>query len=205
MKRTLWAGAVILVLIAAGYVALPFYSMDQLQRAAQMAKAEEPEKRRESIDTLERYVDFPVLRDNLRVRMQEQLRSSIGNSIPQEFDELLSAGANFVMGPLMQQFVTPEGIAALLRGGDDLRGIERELIGGGAAQEERAIPLGEQDSEQGSKRNWKRLKWRFTDINHFSVDYGEADRAELRLIMQRNGLHWQLVDIELLNDSTGPG
>lgn len=44
MKKTLWAGIVVLALIVAGYVALPFYAMEQLQRAAQMAGAQEPEK-----------------------------------------------------------------------------------------------------------------------------------------------------------------
>ncbi|WP_444887458.1 DUF2939 domain-containing protein [Microbulbifer sp. JMSA008] len=205
MKKFLWAGAVIIMVITAGYVALPFYAMEQLQRAAKMAGAQEPEKRRESIDTLERYVDFPVLRDNLRVRLQEQLRSSIGNSIPQEFDELLTAGANFVMGPLMQQFVTPEGVAALLRGGEDLQGMERKLFGQDTAPQADSYPQTRQDSEEKPESSWRRLKWRFTDINHLSADYGEANRAELRLIMQRNGLHWQLVDIELLNGTEGEG
>ncbi|WP_444937945.1 DUF2939 domain-containing protein [Microbulbifer sp. JMSA002] len=205
MKKFLWAGAVIIMVITAGYVALPFYAMEQLQRAAQMAGAQEPEKRRESIDTLERYVDFPVLRDNLRVRLQEQLRSSIGNSIPQEFDELLTAGANFVMGPLMQQFVTPEGVAALLRGGEDLQGMERKLFGQDTAPQADSYPQTRQDFEEKPESSWRRLKWRFTDINHLSADYGEANRAELRLIMQRNGLHWQLVDIELLNGTEGEG
>ncbi|WP_444920358.1 DUF2939 domain-containing protein [Microbulbifer sp. CnH-101-G] len=205
MKKTLWAGIVVLALIVAGYVALPFYAMEQLQRAAQMAGAQEPEKRRESIDTLERYVDFPVLRDNLRVRLQEELRSSIGNSIPQEFDELLTAGANFVMGPLMQQFVTPEGIAALLRGGEDLEGMERRLFGQYAAPDADLYPQAQQESEKKPESSWRRLKWRFTDINHLSADYGEADRAELRLTMQRNGLHWQLVDIELINGTEAEG
>ncbi|WP_020414153.1 DUF2939 domain-containing protein [Microbulbifer variabilis] len=205
MKKTLWSGAVVLVLLIAGYVMLPFHALEQLQRAAQMAVADEPETRRESIDTLERYVDFPVLRDNLKLRLQSQLRSSIGNSIPQEFDELVTAGANFFMGPLLQQFITPEGVARLLRGGEDLQAFERELFAQDSQQE--AAPVLENDQETGGTSNssWQRMSWRFTDINHLSAEYGENDRAELRVLMQRNGLHWQLVDIELISDQGREG
>lgn len=205
MKKTLWSGAVVLALLLAGYVVLPFYALEQLQRAAQMAAAEEPEKRRESLDTLERYVDFPVLRDNLKLRLQSQLRSSIGNSIPQEFDELVTAGANFFMGPLLQQFINPEGVAELLRGGKDLQSFERELFAQDLQEKPAPVPEKVQPMENGSSNGWRRLGWRFTDINHMRADYGEHNRAELRLLMQRNGLHWQLVDIELLDNQDWEG
>ncbi|MFA0809768.1 DUF2939 domain-containing protein [Microbulbifer epialgicus] len=205
MKKVLWTGAVVLALLLAGYVALPFHALEQLQRAAKMATAEEQEKRRESIDTLERYVDFPVLRDNLRIRLQEQLRSSLGNSLPQEFDELMTAGANFLMGPLLQQFVTLEGVAELLRGGEELQAFERELFSRGMSQEQPLEPEKNGTAEEESPDGWKRLSWRFTDINHLRVDYGENGRAELRLLLQRNGLHWQLVDIQLLDNTDREG
>ncbi|MCO1332756.1 DUF2939 domain-containing protein [Microbulbifer sp. OS29] len=197
MKKIVWMGGLILTLIVVGYLALPFYSIGQLQRAAEMAKSEDPQIRGESIDTLEHYVDFPVLRDNLKVRLQAQLRTSIGNSIPQEFDELLGAGANFFMEPLLQQFITPEGIADLLRGGEDLDEFEREIYRQDSAG---SAPEPEPSTGKPKEDAWRRMSWRFTDVNHLSVDYGEQDRAELRLLMQRNGLRWQLVDIELLNE-----
>ncbi|WP_444928898.1 DUF2939 domain-containing protein [Microbulbifer sp. SSSA002] len=203
MKKILWVGGLIAVLLGSGYVALPFYSIGQLQRAAEMAKSEQPQVRTESIDTLERYVDFPVLRDNLKVRLQQQLRSSLSNTIPQEFDELLSAGANFLMEPLLQQFITPEGIADLLRGGEDLEAFEREIYrqSSGTANRSGSYPSAQEETEA----TWQRMGWRFTDLNHLSVDYGERGRPELRLLMQRNGLRWQLVDIQLLNETSGEG
>ncbi|WHI45143.1 DUF2939 domain-containing protein [Microbulbifer sp. VAAF005] len=203
MKKILWTSGLIFVLIIAGYVALPFYSIEQLQRAAEMAKSDQPQIRTESIDTLEHYVDFPVLRDNLKIRLQQQLRSSLSDSIPQEFDELLSAGANFFMEPLLQQFITPEGIADLLRGGEDLEAFEREIYrqGSEAADGSESGPSTREEKED----SWQRMGWHFTDLNHLSVDYGEHGRPELRLLMQRNGLRWQLVDIQLLSVKNGEG
>ncbi|AWF83047.1 hypothetical protein BTJ40_20725 [Microbulbifer sp. A4B17] len=201
MKKILWTGGLILVLVIAGYAALPFYSIGQLQRAAEMAKSEQPQVRSESIDTLERYIDFPVLRDNLKVRLQQQLRSSLSNSVPQEFDELLSAGANFFMEPLLQQFITPEGIADLLRGGEDLEAFEREIYRQGS--EMQSSSESEPSTEEDKEDSWQRMGWHFTDLNHLSVEYGEYGRPELRLLMQRNGLRWQLVDIQLIDDKSG--
>ncbi|WP_445362737.1 DUF2939 domain-containing protein [Microbulbifer sp. ANSA003] len=201
MKKILWMSGLVLVLITAGYVALPFYSIEQLQRAAKMAKSDQPQVRTESIDTLEHYVDFPVLRDNLKIRIQQQLRNSLSNSIPQEFDELLSAGANFFMDPLLQQFITPEGIADLLRGGEDLEAFQREIYRQGSETPD--ISGNETSAAEEKEDSWRRMGWHFTDLNHLSVEYGEHGRPELRLLMQRNGLRWQLVDIQLIGDKSG--
>ncbi|WP_444926182.1 DUF2939 domain-containing protein [Microbulbifer sp. TRSA002] len=201
MKKILWMSGLVLVLITAGYVALPFYSIEQLQRAAIMAKSDQPQVRAESIDMLERYVDFPVLRDNLKIRLQQQLRNSLSNSIPQEFDELLSAGANFFMDPLLQQFITPEGIADLLRGGEDLEAFQREIYRQGGETPD--ISGNETSAAEENEDSWQRMGWHFTDLNHLSVEYGEHGRPELRMLMQRNGLRWQLVDIQLIGDKSG--
>ncbi|WP_323846354.1 DUF2939 domain-containing protein [Microbulbifer magnicolonia] len=194
MKKLLWIALLSLTLLVAGYVALPGYSLEQLEQAAQDASAEQQSVRRQGVETLQHYVDFPVLRDNLKLRLQQRLRESMGDALPAEFDELISAGASLFIGPLLQQLVTPAGIADLLRGGRNLREFERELYrqqGAPAATELR-------EPETSGDSGWQRLRWRFAGIDRVVADYGERGQADLRLILARRGLRWQLVDLELL-------
>ncbi len=184
MKKWLFVTLFSFALLAAGYIALPRYTIEQLDQAA----------RNENTEQLQRYIDFPALRDNLKLRLQRRLRESMGEEIPEEFGELLSAGANLFIGPLLQQLVTPEGIGELLRGGEELREFERELYGQ-SSPTPRQRPEGKEDREAG----WHLQRWRFTGANRVTADYGEEGAAELRLILERRGLRWQLVDIQLLS------
>lgn len=194
MKKWLGLALMSFALIVIGYVALPGYALEQLEQAAEEADAREQRVRQEGMDKLQRYVDFPELRDNLKLRLQRQLRESMGNSLPEEFDELLVAGTNLFIGPLLSQLITPAGIADLLRGGTNLYEFERELY------RRQSPPAQNQAQEQGASEDagWQRLDWRFTSFNRITADYGEGGRASLRLMLERHGLRWQLVDIELL-------
>lgn len=184
MKKWLFVTLFSFALLAAGYIALPRYTIEQLEQAA----------RNENTEQLQRHIDFPALRDNLKLRLQRRLRESMGEEIPEEFGELLSAGANLFIGPLLQQLVTPEGIGELLRGGEELREFERELYGQ-SSPSPRQLPEAKEDREAG----WHLQRWRVAGANRVTADYGEEDAAELRLILERRGLRWQLVDIQLLS------
>ncbi|MFC6977530.1 DUF2939 domain-containing protein [Microbulbifer taiwanensis] len=117
MKKWLCVVLISLALLAAGYIALPRYTIGQLEQAA----------RNEDSEQLQRHIDFPALRDNLQQGLQRQLRESMGEEVPAELGDFLAAGANLLIAPLLQQLVTPEGIGELLRGGRELREFEREL------------------------------------------------------------------------------
>ncbi|WP_193162935.1 DUF2939 domain-containing protein [Microbulbifer hainanensis] len=185
MKKWLWITLLALMVVAAGYVALPRYTVAKLEEAA----------RAEDIEALQQYVDFPALRDNLKVRVQRHLVESMGDSVPPEFGELLTAGTNLFIGPLLRQLVTPRGISDLLRGGKNLQAFERELYRESMGDTVNPPP---DDVEQSG--DWQLQAWRFTGLNQVSADYGENGEVALRLIMERQGLHWRLVDIALLND-----
>jgi len=183
MKKWLLAALVAVVLLAVGYIALPEYTLDRLEQAAET----------ENVEQLQRYIDFPALRDNLKVRLQRQLRESAGDDIPPEFGDLLVAGANLFIGPLLQHLVTPEGIGELLQGGRNLRAFERELYRQSSPSVE---PPPEMEEDGGA--GWHRQRWRFTGFNRVTADYGEDGETQLRLLLERQGMRWRLVDIELL-------
>lgn len=182
MKKWLLTILLSLSVVAAGYIALPRYTLEQLVDAAEA----------ENIDRLQRYIDFPALRDNLKAGVQRRLRESMDEAIPEELGELFAAGTNLFIGPILQQLVTPEGIAELLRGGKNLREFERDLYR--EYPPEDSQPMADDEDSTG---DWHLQGWRFVDINRVSADYGGDGDTQLRLILERQGLHWRLVDIEL--------
>ncbi|MGL6162448.1 DUF2939 domain-containing protein [Microbulbifer sp.] len=184
MKKGLLISALLLALFAGGYTALPWYTAEQIVRAAEA----------EDIERLRGYIDFPTLRENLKLRLQQRLRESMGESVPEELSELLTAGANLFIVPILNQLVTPEGIGDLLRGGKNLREFERELY-------RDSLPDGEPVEPDPRERegDWRLLGWHFVDFNRVAADCGDDNGAQLRLILERQGLHWRLVDIALLD------
>ncbi len=186
MKKWLSIGLAILLILAGGYIAWPRYSLGQLESAA----------RDEDLEALRKYVDFPLLRDKLQSRLQRRVRESMAEDLPAEWGDLFAAGTNLFMAPLLRQLVTPEGVAGLLRGGRDLRALERELY------RQPTAPVGEaeagRDADRDGPGDWKLQGWRLVALDRASADYGGDGRRELRLILERQGLRWRLVDIALL-------
>ncbi|SDK62059.1 DUF2939 domain-containing protein [Microbulbifer yueqingensis] len=178
---------VVVLLLGAAYVALPWYTASQIAETAHQ----------EEIERFRGYVDLPALRANLRAHMQQQLRDSVDSEVSPELNEFLAAGANLFLGPLLEGLVTAEGLAALLRGGDQLWQFERELYRqepGGRAPRRRDASDGDSQLElQG---------WHFTAFDRAAADYGTGDAAELRLILERQGLHWRVVDLRFPETDT---
>ena len=185
MTKWLLKTLVLLLILAAAYAAWPRYSVEQLEEAA----------RAEDMDRLQRYIDFPELRGNMQLRLQRHLRESVGEDVPEEWGDLLIAGSNLFMGPLLRQLVTPEGIAELMRGGKDLRAFERELY-----SQQRGSSAAGPDAGAAEGEDWQLLEWQLTGFNSAEADYGEGGVPQLRLLLQRQGLRWRLVDIVLLEN-----
>ncbi|AQQ69079.1 hypothetical protein Mag101_16690 [Microbulbifer agarilyticus] len=201
MGKWLLRSLLLLSVLIMFYVALPWYSAHQLIEAAQ----------NEDVARLERYVDFPQLRGNIRGRLQEEIRESISDDIPPALGDLFKAGADLFVGPLLERLISPEGIVQLVQGQKDWREFERELSGMGgrrapepsdnqrpAQSEQAASPVAERG------HHWRLHHWYFIGLNAVEVVCGnrdDFDRVLLRL--QRNGLRWQLVDIELIDEVPG--
>lgn len=168
-----------------GYIALPWYTVERIERTA----AED------DVERLAGYIDFPTLRDNLKAGLQEDLRRSMGDDVPPELSDFLSAGTNLLIGPILRQLVTPEGMAELLRGGESLLAFERELY-------RRSGPpaTGDEGSEEVTE-DWRLLGWRFDGLNRVHADYGPQGDPQLQLLLQRQGAQWRVVDLQFLPES----
>ncbi|MCQ3828982.1 DUF2939 domain-containing protein [Microbulbifer elongatus] len=201
-KWLLRIGLVSLLLIMV-YAALPWYSARQLIEAAQ----------HNDVAKLERYVDFPQLRGNIRLRLQEEVHRSLAGDLPPELGELFSAGADLFLEPLLKRLISPEGITQLIQGQRDWREFERELNSLGTGKHDRphadnsaASANAGSDSANGDDHghHWHMEHWYFSGHSTVEVVCGNREDDQLvQLQLQRSGLRWRLVDIRKIDDLTG--
>jgi hypothetical protein len=112
MSRT--SRSVVIVLLVVVVVALlgviyasPYIALDRLKRAADARDAE----------TVNQYVDFPLLRESLKDQVGQLLTRKI--DIQKSGNPLAMIGAMIgaaLIGPLVDSYATPDGVAAILNG-----------------------------------------------------------------------------------------
>lgn len=191
-KWVLRAGLIVAVLGLA-YGALPWYSAHKLIEAAQ----------HQDLETMERYVDFPQLRSNIRERLLEDVRVSVERDLSPELGSIFAAGAELFIGPLVDSLISPRGISELIQGQKDWKEFERELQGafGGNRASSSSPAQPPETRENGHRHHWQLQGWRFSGLNTVEVFCGNReDRSEVKLFLQRSGLRWRLVDMQLINE-----
>lgn len=111
MSRKVWiAIAAFVVLFGAAYVGSPFWAARQFRDAALSA----------NVDDLDAAVDFPAVRESLKSQMTVALTAKMQND--PEMQNNPFAGLGMMMMPaiiakMVDAFVTPEGISALVKRG----------------------------------------------------------------------------------------
>ncbi|WP_420129391.1 DUF2939 domain-containing protein [Longimicrobium sp.] len=144
----------------------PYMAVNKLQTAAERGDAQ----------ALNEMVDFPALRTSIRTEIQ----SATGRGIQKDggvFAAIGAAAAGFVVGPVVDAAVTPEGISLLMKGqspGDDDR-----------------------DADDESWRDGVKIARRWEAPDRFVVQYSDRKSGDdrLALVMRREGLEWRLSGI----------
>jgi hypothetical protein len=99
---------VIVVAAALGYAyASPYIALDRLKRAADSR----------DVETVNAYVDYPALRDSLKLQVTGLLTRRL--DVQHNGNPLAAIGAMIgvaLIGPLVDAYATPDGVAALLNG-----------------------------------------------------------------------------------------
>ncbi|MEN5061998.1 DUF2939 domain-containing protein [Luteimonas sp. TWI1416] len=107
MKKLAWLSALIAALLLAYTAAGPFLTMHAIRDAVQ----------REDSRALSRQVDFPALRQSLRLQLAEALVRRAGVDVQSSLlGALALQAASGTVGTGVDMMVTPVGLSALMRG-----------------------------------------------------------------------------------------
>jgi hypothetical protein len=205
-KSVVIALLVVIVVAVLGVIyASPYIALDRLKRAADARDAQ----------TVNQYVDFPLLRESLKDQVGQLLTRRI--DIQKSGNPLAIIGAMIgaaLIGPLVDSYATPDGVAAILNGipprGDpgEKPPVPSEASGAvvaapGTAQTPPPAPAPAQPPSVAASPSAPKPPSQTTagyrGFNTFAVNYqhGTGD-ARYSAILRRYGLFsWKLVAVEL--------
>ncbi|MFM0299948.1 DUF2939 domain-containing protein [Paraburkholderia sediminicola] len=196
---------VIVVIAALGFAyASPYMALNNLKRAADARDAQ----------TVNEYVDFPALRESLKQQVTGLLTRRLdahGNGNP--FAAIGAMIGVALIGPLVDAYATPDGVAALLNGMPP-RGNpgERPPVPGAAENPPAAAAPAPQPPVAGNTNNGAANNGNdatppqppqttagYRGLNEFVVTYQHgAGDARYSAILQREGLFtWKLAAVNL--------
>lgn len=173
-RRWLSLGIVIVIAIVAVYLGSPYLAVRSFKDAAQSA----------NVDQLDAAVDFPAVRESLKSQMSAALMHEMRND-PELKDNPFS-GLGVLMMPaildkMVDTFVTPDGIAAMVKGG-------RPASSG--AEPQGTNPDVDYDYD-------------YVSLDRFRVKIANPKSGEAgpSLVFERRGIiSWKLIRIELPAD-----
>ena len=182
MKKWLALLVVVAVLLFGYLAAGPFLAYNAIRTAVQAHDTAE----------LAEHVDFPVLRRNLKLQIDDYVVRKAGADVQ---SSLLGAFAvriaSGVAGGMVDTMVTPAGIGALLEG----RTIWHRASGGGVTDNtyENAPP----------PDRLREASYGFESLSRFTATVEDEDGDPVTFVLSREGLHWKLTDIRLPLDGDG--
>ena len=212
MSRT--SKSVVITLLVVAVVAVlgviyasPYIALDRLKRAADARDAQ----------TVDQYVDFPLLRESLKDQVGQLLTRKI--DIQKSGNPLAMIGAMIgaaLIGPLVDSYATPDGVAAILNGippkGDpgEKPPVPSESSGAvvaapGASQAPPPPATAQPapaEAPPSAPKSPPQTTAGYRSFDTFAVNYqhGTGD-ARYSAILRRYGLFsWKLVAVELNND-----
>ena len=176
MKKLLWLLLALLLLLAGVLVSGPYLTVRGLAQAI------------ETRDTarLDRYIEFPLLRANLRAQLNDYVVRRAGPDMQSNvLGALLLSASEKLTGTAVDAMVTPTGIGALLEGNTLWKRASNDLESNDAyAAPRKPRPL------QGAEHH-------FDSLSRFTATARTPQGAPMVFVLQRFGLRWKLVDIQL--------
>ncbi|RAR52021.1 hypothetical protein C7401_13414 [Paraburkholderia unamae] len=193
--------AVAVFVAALGYAyASPYIAVNRMKAAADARDAA----------TLNQYVDYPALRVSLKQQVGEMLRERI--HAEHSSNPLLILGAVIgaaLIGPLVDAYATPEGVAALLSGmpptgkpGERPHAPPPQEAGSQSAPASAAAPASppaQAASDNPAPEARPVTTAGYRSLNEFALTWDRSATGEhYAAILQRHGLFsWKLASVEL--------
>ncbi len=178
MKKSLVIGLLLAAIIGvASYVAAgPYLAIHGIRTAL----AEQDSGR------LQKHVDFPALRVNLRAQVEDALARRAGTDVASNpFGAAALSIANSLLGRGVDTLVTPMGIAAILEGRATWKRAIGETVGGDTYAP--AVPTDP----------LKEATHRYESLSRFTATILDAEGDPVVFVFTRQGLRWRLTDIRL--------
>lgn len=139
------------------------------------------------IAALERHVDYPMLRANVKAQLEDRIAREVGHRFGEGSLGGMAAGvAGMLSNSAMDAMVSPAGIAVLLQGRalvDRARG-NVDPQGGLTAGAVAFDPL-------------KDAQTRFASHSRFIATVHSAQGQPVDFVFERQGLRWRLTDVTL--------
>jgi hypothetical protein len=177
MRKWWWTFPVLAVLAVAGYVAAgPYLTIRAIGQAIE----------RQDTAALERQVDFPTLRANLKAQLGDSLVRRAGPDLQSNlFGIFALQAASSLASAGVDTMVTPLGIGALLQGRTVWKRTTGDTVGDGTY----AAPSPD--------RPLKRYEGRFDSTSRFSATVHTESGTTVVFVLSRDGLRWKLTNIML--------
>ena len=159
-----------LIYVAAG----PFITIHQIKTGIDEQDSEK----------LSDNIDFPALRSNLKEQFNAVfIKESVNELEGNPFAALAMGLASQLVNNLVDAFITPSGLAALMAGKKP--GVPEDI------KEEQST----QKAEVQKTELFKNARYSFDGFSKFSARIKDENEKEIRFVFARDGLSWKLTNI----------
>ncbi len=171
MRRIVFGGAALATVFAGGwYYASPGFAMKELRDAAIRGDKQELKER----------VDFPAVRESLKEQVRAVIMAEMAKQKDNPFAGLGMLMAGAIIDPMIDTMVSPSGMKALVDQGKFKKPDQAD------------------DASSSKSADWTIER---DGMEHFRATLKSNDGAKApTLIFRRDGIGWDLVDIEIPKD-----
>jgi Protein of unknown function (DUF2939) len=170
-RGLLIGGVILAVACGGGLYASPYITLYQMYQAVE----------RKDVQEVSNYVDFPALRDSVKTNLKTVVTKETAQSSNPILGLLGSVMGGVVLDPVVDNLVTPSGVAALLEG-------QQLQLGAKGSKVQFEPGKGSPD-----------VKAEYESFNQFAVSVkpkGEAIEP-VTILLSRNGFSWKISGVRL--------
>ena len=129
--------------------------------------------------SLEHYVDFPILRNNIKDQLNAQMAANAMKELDDNPFGAAAAGfASLIVDGMVDRFLTPSGVAVLLSG-------------------QRADRSESSSNNRGLTEVLDDVSFSFASHDRFIINIANDEGANVTATLKREWLSWRLTDIEI--------
>jgi hypothetical protein len=173
MKKIMWIVGIIMISVV-GYVAAgPHLTVSAIKTGIV----------EQDLEKLSENIDFPILRQNLKEQLKTAMMKNAAAELNNNPFAALAVGfATTMVDGIVDSFVTPSGLAALMEGKNPTK-----IGGAGRTEHPKKDEL------------FKNARFSYDSVSKFSVWVPNDQGEEARFVLQRDGLSWKLVNLIIPN------